>query len=811
MYLRMLKKDITDKPVLNIVAFIFMIAAAMFMVIGSTLIYALFGGEQKTYEKCRSSDVIITMDQNIADKEGAVERFSEELDNKDVFTDHVHDEVVPVKFSNIEMIGDDIEESVHYSSKILILDVPDDYDIPIDLDNRYFEVPDGCVAVSQMLSNRFGLKMGDKVRLTTQMGNIYEYTVSQIYMNPATIQIDCMYLSDSDKESFYAECPFKYERYICKAAPDLDNYIYTIRDNCTDLFIRYEDYRASGYATRMVFLSNDGLFSIIVTCCMLVVAVAVMVTTMITIDFSLKSAIKREEREIGMMKAIGVWSMSYKTLYIVKYIFLAALGGLIGLPLGFFLSRLLFKKFVMNVMYPEFSMMIMIGLAASVVTVLLIVLFSFFALRRMNKISVIDAIHGENRGERFSALPGLSLNGKKHMPVPLFLAVSDILRSFKRYILLILAFVLGISIVLFVVRLNDTIMTTDYAHHYFQDGGMDFLIDIDDTYYDKLLSKTGSFQGAVKEINKDFRENGIPAEIKVELMNSAKMEYDGGEVAVIISWRDAPSSEIEYLEGNPPKLSNEVAVGFYDSRDRNLKIGDTVTVEYEKYTSDHTTFSKVREEFIITAIVDRFGSNNPCLYMGDDFEGSVARDSNYFSCIIDAPEDQHDEIIKKMQSLYPDGEVRILENDEIMPHYLVGYQPMFRLIISIVSIICAVVLTLLTALYENIFIDEETSDIALLKSMGFDNKVIRAWHFLRLLILALMSMALTYVFMATGGNLLIGYLFKTIMKCGSFKFKVLPLSNFVIIPLFVISSLAVVILLITRITDGIRIWKVRNE
>ena len=811
MYFRMLKRDIKDKPVLNLVAFIFMIAATMFMVIGSTLIYALFGGEQKTYEKCRSSDVYITMDQSIADKEGVVNEFSEELDSRYVFTDHVHDEIVSLRFSNIELIGENIEDSVHYSSSELILSVPDDYDIPIDLNNEYFEVPNGCVAVSQMLSNRFGIKEGEKVRLTTQMGNIYEYTVSTVFRNPSSIQIDCMYLSDRDKEQFYAECPLKYERYVCKAAPDLDNYIYTIRDNCTDLFIKYEDYRASGFATRMVFLSNDGLFSIIVTGCMLVVAVAVMIMTMITIDFSLKSAIKREEREIGMMKAIGVWSLSYKTLYIVKYIFFAVLGGLIGLPAGFFMSRLLFNKFVMNIMYPEFSMMVLIGLTASIGTVFLIVLFSFFALRRMKRISVIDAIHGENRGERFSSLPGLSLNGKKHMPIPFFLAVSDILRSFKRYILLILAFVLGISIVIFVVRLNDTIMTTSYAHHYFQDGRMDFLITIDDTYYDKLVSKAGSFQGAIEEINKDFKANDIPASIKVSLMTSAVMEYDEGEVAVILSWRDAPSSEIEYLEGDPPKLRNEVAVGFYDARDRGLDIGDKVTVEYDRYAPDHTTFEKVKEDFIITAIVDRFGSNNPCLFMGDDFEGSVARDANFFSCMIDAPSDQHAEYIKKMQEIYPNGEVTILAKDEIMPHYLVGYQPMFRLIIFFVSVICAVVLILLTALYENIFIDEETSDIALLKSMGFGKGVIRAWHFLRLLILALMSLILSYIFMATGGDLLIGKLFKTIMKCGTFNLKVLPVSNFIIIPLCVVSGLAAVIFLITRITDSISIWKVRNE
>ena len=48
MYFRMLKRDIKDKRGLNTVAFIFMIAAVLFTVVGTTMIYALFVGEKKT-------------------------------------------------------------------------------------------------------------------------------------------------------------------------------------------------------------------------------------------------------------------------------------------------------------------------------------------------------------------------------------------------------------------------------------------------------------------------------------------------------------------------------------------------------------------------------------------------------------------------------------------------------------------------------------------------------------------------------------------------------------------------------------------
>ena len=115
MYFRMLKHDIKDKPGLNIVAFIFMISAVTFTVIGSTMIYSLFGGEKKTYDKCNSSDVYMLLDQSIADRNDVVESFSEDLNSIPIVVDTVNDEVVVLGFPSIEFIGEDVNETVHYS------------------------------------------------------------------------------------------------------------------------------------------------------------------------------------------------------------------------------------------------------------------------------------------------------------------------------------------------------------------------------------------------------------------------------------------------------------------------------------------------------------------------------------------------------------------------------------------------------------------------------------------------------------------------------------------------------------------------
>ena len=812
MYWRMLKKDIKDKPGLNVVTFIFMIAAVGFTVIGITLLYSLLMGSEKTYERCNSSDVIALMDKDLSDEEGHINEVLNRIAEYSIVDDVEHQDIVTIAYRCIEVEGKNPDSKSHYSHTAVLDNISHHYDMPVNMNNEFFEVEDGCIAVSQTYANQLGIVPGDKLRITTQMGNIYEFEVSTIYKNPLANVFVIFYLSDNDMELIYSESPYKTDMFTATVVPFEGNYVDTILSSVTPMLIEYKDYNIVGNATRILFYTNDGLFALIVAISMIVVAVTIMVVAMITIDFSLKSSIKRDEREIGMMKAIGVWSFSYKTLFIVKYIAFAIVGGAVGIPLGFAMCKVLFDKFVMHEVFPDSGTLFAIGMFAGTLTVLLIVLFSFFALRRMNKISVIDAIHGENRGERFTSIPGLFLNNKKHISVPFFLALSDILRGFKRYILLILAYVLGLSVVLFIVRLENSIMSTSYAETYFQHGREDFTLEFDDTYYQTLYRSAGSYSGVISIVNRNLQDNGIPATISTYYESTAELSYGDFKAVCVLRCMECPTSEVRFIDGgNAPKLRNEIAVGYYFAEQNGLKIGDTINIEYDKLGEDMVSYEKATDSFIITALFDRYGSQTPLILMGDEFEGTTVESEDLFASVLDVPAYQYDEYIARMQALYPEGEIEIVKKDQIMEHYLTGYQRMFNLIILVVSSVAAIVLMLLTSLYENIFIDEETADIALLKSMGFNRSVIRAWHFWRLFLLSAFSLGLTYVFMATGGNYLIGLLFANVMSSKGFSFTVLPVPNFVVLPLCIITLLVVVILVITRLADKIEIWKVRNE
>ena len=152
------------------------------------------------------------------------------------------------------------------------------------------------------------------------------------------------------------------------------------------------------------------------------------------------------------MKAIGVYSFSYRALFAVKYMAFAVIGGIIGMVIAMPLSDIMIDRFMIHIIIPKLSQRITIAIIMLILMILIMGIFILHSLRCMNKISVMDTIHGENKGERFKKIPGMFLHKKKLMNIPLFLALGDILGKIKRYAYLIFTYVVSVSMVLFVIQ-----------------------------------------------------------------------------------------------------------------------------------------------------------------------------------------------------------------------------------------------------------------------------------------------------------------------------------------------------------------------
>ena len=107
--------------------------------------------------------------------------------------------------------------------------------------------------------------------------------------------------------------------------------------------------------------------------------------------------------------------------------------------------------------------------------------------------------------------------------------------------------------------------------------------------------------------------------------------------------------------------------------------------------------------------------------------------------------------------------------------------------------------------------EEETGDVAVLKSIGFQNGVIKCWHLFRMLLLVAASYVVAIIFSKTIGNYVIGNIVNHIIHVCEFEMITLFWANYVIVPVSVILLIALCMLTVLQAVNRIQIWRIRDE
>lgn len=821
MYFRMLKKDLKDKVGLNIVLFIFMIIASALMVISSVFIYTFLKGSEDTYEKCNSSDIIMVVDRSFSDEEGQRKKLTEKVSEETKYKELLISDIICINNARLDYEGVDKRAvSRLYEGESFISPVSSKQNIPYDLNDERFVLKDGCVALPQTLSTRAGCKAGAKIRICTDMGNVYEFTVSHIYKDPSTALMDKILVSDADFQSLLKEFPAPaviYEGQVEKAFCSLDELLAWGGSMLSEIYDMSDSGQIDGkvlYANpgKVNTVSDQGLISVIISVFMGLIGILMIGLIFMTIRFSLRARIKREEKEIGTMKAIGVDSLSYRALFIVKYLAFAVTGAVLGLIIGIPASRYMINSFIFNTINLALADYILTGIIITVVFIALMTLFSFVSLRKMNKISVMETIHGENKGERFRKLPGLSLRRNGNIPIPLFLSLNDISGRIKRYITLILSFTLGIVSLLMLFQLKETVVSDDFRRSYWVTADREVMIRADEKFRDKLLHKVGSGKNLFLYYEKFFNENGVPLNIQIIEQQNASLILKGKKASIHLLFGDVELDRLKIVDGgNIPKLPNEIAIRHFFADENGIKIGDTVELEYKVYGEDGFSTVTKKKDFLVTAFIEEVGlSSFPSVVMAQPDGFMPSDDWDIFNEGIEAEGKDYDAAVAKMRSLMPDAQ--IWDYDQVLDFDLGNqYGRPIDLLITVFSCVMGITFLAMTFLYEQIFIEDETADIASLKSMGFDPKSIRAWQYVRIVLLVLSSSLIALIASFTISRCLLELLGKSALHMASFTIAAPTAASMIIVPLGLLLTVTAALLISFKPINDIEIWRIRDE
>ncbi len=804
MFLKMLKKDLQMKKGLNAILFVFMAIAAVLTVVSAIQVYAYLAGKEHTYDLCKSSDFYLV--QSVYSNKGEIQtdKCVEWLDDNSKVSSYVHGEVILFPYSRIDFQEfneekiSDFYEINHYVTKQTL-----EHDLAYTLDDECFYVKNGEIAISQNIHDLTGASVGDAVRFTSPMGNIYELKVSNIFKEPLALNYQRYIVSDADYEILHKDS------FDC-----MDTFSIQLKDGVQGVEFYMEYLKAKiatghrDFAERVNNADDSYIIMFVVAVFMVLLSIFMILIIFMTIRFTLLSAIKEEEKEIGMMKAIGVDSFGFRWLFAAKYVAFAVIGGVGGIVAGIPLARIMLKTFNKNTLVPDLFTLIAVAVIAVIGIIAVLLFFTMLAMGRIKKISVMDALHGENKGERFEHMSKLYLHRCKRLPICAYLAISDILNRFKRFAFLTIAYILGVAIIMLTTHLKNSVISEEFLK-YDMIMQMDFYMDFEEEMVREYVAKTGSEKGMIDLVNQELKDSGIPAWIDYSLVFWGRAELEGQSNTLRIYFGGTLDTEDYcYREGGvAPKLANEIAISYFSATKYGLSLGDKITVSVPEFDETTLRSKLVERDYIITAFFDVLEDGTPYAIVANGYHYASDQE-DYHGFVIDAPTHEKKQYFESMEELYGADCVQTCE--EFIQNNMAEFDTILSLVQYVLSTVSLFVIILLTGLYSTVLFTEEIPTIAMLKSVGFDNRSIKLWQILRMVILVFIAICVGNLFVNTVGVAFVNRLFGFLGLAG-FEFVIHPILTYLVIPGVIFTVVTVTLCIRLRSVDNIEIWKIREE
>ncbi|MCR5249931.1 MAG: ABC transporter permease [Lachnospiraceae bacterium] len=810
MFFRMIKKDLKESKGLNVILFLFMIIVSSLAAISGFLIYVDFRGTKLTEERVNPHDYVCAYIER--NRELELTAYEDAVKQKYPDAKFGHIEGIRLDITNLSYEGmeEDYDRLRNSLSTAVLFLSPQTFDMDLMYteDNQPFYVENGNIAITGRYAALSGLKIGDKLRLTTQMGNIYELNISHITRDPSMDYIYRFIVSEPDYEVLSKESPAK-------------NWLFTVQRNAAEgepeekisaLINNYkplEDYPHYLGQSNGVTKSNQMLVSLLVSFFLVMACIFMLIIVFFAISFTIKAAVKKEERELGIMKALGTDSISFRWLLAAKYIAFAAVGSVAGCLIGLIVGGKLVDKFFYNISYTFGTGDYVVAILSAMLVTVFIILYIMHSMRRIDKISVMDVLHGETRADGIRRGERLQLNRSRKMSLPLFLALKDIMGGFKKYILLFVAYTAGCIVVLMSIMIRESVISADFLYKYYPFKQMDFVLNLTEKTNEELSLGTGRADVMLRQFDGLMEKEGIPAKIEMVNNQNSTLVFGDEEEDVTIYFNFDPEG-LRIREGSRyPLLEKEVLIDQYTAESKGLSIGDKVTIRYEKLSEDRLSSHEAEEEFVITGFVDRMSNiNGKQVYMSKEFKDAAAGAGwNSIGFTLDAPEKEKDAYRQRLQEMFPDD---YMTDQEFVASFLGLYDTMFSFMRNAFVIVVACILGFLTVMYQTIFMKDEEAELALLTGTGIDDRSTKGWHFLRMMIIFGAACLLAVVLTPTAVSYLSGVLFKQMIGLtgweltGGFGLAVGWLA-------FITIVIAAVMSLVVRKIESIEIWRIRNE
>ncbi|MFB6731822.1 ABC transporter permease [Bacillus mobilis] len=747
---RMLKRDFSQNKMIITILFMFILLSSLLMASASSNVINLLNSIDQLFKVSNAPHFVQMHAGEINQK--SIDSFVAETP---FVKEQQTAEMIQIGGSNIFIKKKN--EAEHSSvMDISFVKQNSNFDFLLDLNNEVINVRKGEIGVPIYYMQKYKLRIGDKIWVVKN-NNELELTISSfvrdVQMNPSIVSSKRFVISDEDFERVKGN--FGESEYLIEFQLTDVNKI-----NEFETLYQSSNLPQKGPSiTYSLFKTLNSLTDGIIAAVLIIISALLMLIASLCIRFTIMTSMEEDYREIGVMKAIGITSKEIQKLYVTKYVVIAASGCICGYILSLFVTKIFTSNITLYMGAADKS--ILHNVVPFIITTLLflvVILFCRIILRKFRGITTIDTLQSRDKIGKRKIRNSFSLNRSKFKNVNIFIGIQDVIKRFKLYRVLSIVLLIAVFMIVVPVNFLYTIQSPKFVN-YMGTGKSDIRID---------LQQTENIEKRFKDVISYLRNDDEVEKYATFVTSTFKMvSADGTHENLHVEVGDYTTFPLDYMQGRAPKNENEIALSYMNANELKKNVGDSIVLFVdgkEKTLTISGMYQDVTNGGKTAKANFSYNNENILWYVVNvDLKSNV---------------DLQEKVKEYKQNF---SSAKITDTDDYLTQTLGETIKQLRLVTQVAILIAILISVLITAMFFKMLLAKDSSQILIMKNIGFSYKDIRIQYITRSIVIVLLGIVTGTCIAATFGEMLVSWL-GSFMGAAHIKFVVNPIVSYIICP-----------------------------
>ncbi|PFM41178.1 ABC transporter permease [Bacillus cereus] len=755
---RMLKRDFSQNKMIITILFMFIMLSSLLMASASSNVINLLNSMEQLFKVSNAPHFVQMHAGEINQK--SIDSF---VAKTSFVKKQQTTEMIQVGGSNI-FIKKRNQAEHNSVMDISLVKQNTNFDFLLDLNNEVVDVRKGEIGVPIYYMQKYNLRIGDKIWVVKN-NNELEFTISafvrDVQMSPSIVSSKRFVISDEDFERIKRN--FGESEYLIEfQLTDLD------KINVFETLYESSNLPQKGPSiTYSLFKTLNSLADGTIAAVLIIISALLMLIAILCIRFTIMTSMEEDYREIGVMKAIGITSKEIQKLYVTKYIVIAASGCICGYIFSLFVTKIFTSNISLYMGTANTSILhFIVPLIVITLLFIAVILFCRIILRNFRRITAIDALRSrDNLGKR-KFKSSFSLYQTKITNVNIFIGIQDVVKRFKLYRVLSIVLIIAVFMIVVPVNCLYTIQSPKFVN-YMGTGKSDIRID---------LQQTENIEKRFKDVISYLRNDEEVEKYAAFVTSTFKIvKADGTHENLNVEVGDFTKFPLDFIQGMAPKNENEISLSYMNANELKKNVGDKIVL-----------FVEGKEKALTISGMYQDVTNG-----GKTAKASFSYNKEnilwYVVNVDMKPTVNLQEKVKEYKHNFHSA--KITDTDDYLTQTLGETIKQLRLVTQVAILIAILISVLITAMFFKMQLAKDSSQILIMKSIGFSYKDIRIQYITRSIAIVLIGILTGTFLAATFGEMLVSWL-GSFIGMAHIKFIVNPIVSYVICPAILFISVA---------------------